>query len=299
MLTFFFLTLFCSTAGAEEHLVRKSPLAGTWYPADKQQLERNITTYIAEATPLQLKGRILGLISPHAGIEWSGKAAAFSYKVIKGKKIRRVLLLGPSHYMAFQGIATSGVDFYETPLGRVKVDREISDALAQHSLFQGPNSAELREHSLEMQLPFLQVVLENFSLVPLVVGAIAEKDYTEAAKALLPYLDGSTIVVASSDFTHFGRRFGYFPFKENIGRNLRKLDGDAIEKIVQKDFQGYLTYLTETGITICGARPIGILLRMMPASASGTLLHYYTSGDLTQDFSSSVSYASIAFTTEK
>jgi AmmeMemoRadiSam system protein B len=280
--------------GAE--MIRKSPIAGAWYPGEKKQLEKQIEDYFTKAKTPALRGRICALISPHAGIQWSGQAAAYGYKLLKGKKTKRVIVLGPSHYSGFRGIATSGEDFYETPLGKIKVDRTISDALYKIPLFQGPRTAELQEHSLEMQLPFLQYSLGEFMLVPLVVGELSINDYAEAARALSPYLDADTIVVASSDFTHYGDRFGYLPFKNNPRENLKKLDSGAIQKIIAKDFQGFLNYVDETGATICGTKPIGILLQMLPAKAQGTLLDYYTSGELTGDFSNSVSYASIAFT---
>jgi hypothetical protein len=284
-------------AGAmANEMVRKSPIAGSWYPGEKKQLQHQIEDYLAKAKPPTLGGRICALISPHAGIQWSGQAAACGYKLLKGQKIKRVIVLGPSHYSGFRGLATSAEEYYETPLGKIKVDKEISEALYKIALFQGPRNAELQEHSLEMQLPFLQFVIGEFLLVPLVVGELSINDYAEAARALAPYLDANTIVVASSDFTHYGYRFGYQPFKENPRDNLKKLDGGAIKKIIAKDFQGFLNYVDETGATICGTRPIGIILKMLPANAQGNQLDYYTSGDLTGDFSSSVSYASIAFT---
>ena len=284
-------------AGAmANEMVRKSPIAGSWYPGEKKQLQSQIEEYLAKAKPAAIEGRICALISPHAGIQWSGQAAACGYKLLKGKKIKRVIVLGPSHYSGFRGLATSAEEYYETPLGKIKVDKETSEALYKITLFQGPRNAELQEHSLEMQLPFLQSVIGEFLLVPLVVGELSLNDYAEAARALSPYLDANTIVVASSDFTHYGYRFGYQPFKENPRDNLKKLDEGAIKKIIAKDFQGFLNYVDETGATICGTRPIGIILKMLPAKAQGTQLDYYTSGDLTGDFSSSVSYASIAFT---
>ncbi len=280
--------------GAEK--IRKSPIAGSWYPGEKKQLQRQIEDYLAKAHPPALDGRMFALISPHAGIEYSGLAAAHGYKLLQGQKIKRVIVLGPSHYAGFRGLATSAEEYYETPLGRIKVDRTISDELYRKPLFQGPRSAELQEHSLEMQLPFLQVVIGEFVLVPLVVGELSETDYAEASQTLLPYLDSETVIVASSDFTHYGYRFGYVPFTDNPRENLKKLDHGAINKIIAKDFKGFNCYVQETGATICGMRPIGIILKMLPAQARGSLVNYYTSGDLTGDFSSSVSYASIVFT---
>ena len=106
-----------------EDAVRKSPIAGTWYPGDKQKLVKLVEDYFTLARPPAVKGRIVALISPHAGIQYSGQAAACGYKLLRGRKISRVIVLGPSHYTGFRGIATSAEDFYETPIGRIKVDR--------------------------------------------------------------------------------------------------------------------------------------------------------------------------------
>ncbi len=299
LLLIVFLFCFCLMAEAGEGKVRKSPIAGSWYPGDKEKLRDLVQELLKKAKLPELKGRPFGVVSPHAGIQYSGQGAAYGFKAFQGKKIKRVILLGPSHYTFFRGLATSGVDFYETPLGKIKVDRKISDELYKLPAFQGPRNAELPEHSLEMEIPFLQVVLEGFDLVPLVVGDMSGKDYEEASAALSKYLDDSTVVVASSDFTHYGGRFGYVPFRDNIKENLKKLDGGAIDKIIAKDFNGYLKYIDETGATICGARPIGVLMKMLPSSAKGTLMNYYTSGDLLGDYTDSVSYASILFTVEE
>ena len=204
--------------------------------------------------------------------------------------------MGPSHYTCMHGMTVSGVDAYETPLGKVRVDRKICDALSRQPLFQGPVQAEMPEHSLEMQLPFLQVVLGEFDLVPLVVGELGRHDYAVAAAELRKYVNEETVVVASSDFTHYGPRFGYVPFSDKLKQNLAKLDGDAIKKIIARDASGFLRYVDETGATICGSRPIGVMLQMLPSEARGTKLMYYTSGDLLKDYTDSVSYASIIFT---
>jgi AmmeMemoRadiSam system protein B len=278
--------------------MRKSPIAGSWYPGKKEELSALIQKLLSNAKLPEVKGRPLGIISPHAGIQFSGQAAAYGAKVLKGRKIRRVILLGPSHYTYFHGLATSEVDYYETPLGKIKVDREISDALYKLPAFNGPRNAELPEHSLEMEIPFLQSVLEDFVMVPLVVGEMSSKHYDEAATALKKYLDESTVVVASSDFTHYGGRFGYVPFRDNVKENLKKLDQGAIDKITAQDFDGFQKYLSETGATICGARPIGVLMKLLPAACQGTLLNYYTSGDLLGDYTDTVSYAAILFTKE-
>ena len=276
--------------------MRKSPIAGSWYPGNSDELTKLVTELLDGAQLPELKGRPYGLISPHAGIQFSGSAAACGYKALQGMTVKRVILMGPSHYTCMHGMAVSGVDAYETPLGKVRVDRKICQALARQPLFQGPVQAEMPEHSLEMQLPFLQMVLGEFDLVPLVVGELGRHDYAVAAAELRKYVSDDTVVVASSDFTHYGPRFGYVPFADKVKQNLAKLDGEAIKKIIARDPSGFLRYVDETGATICGSRPISVLLQMLPAEARGTKLKYYTSGDLLNDYTDSVSYASIIFT---
>ena len=279
--------------------MRKSPIAGSWYPGDKVQLQEMVEGMLNKAQLPDLKGRPFAIIAPHAGIQFSGQAAAYGFKPLMGRHVKRVILLGPSHHAFFRGIATSAVEYYETPLGRIKIDTVISEALYRRPAFQGPRDAELPEHSLEMEIPFLQVVLDDFVLVPLVVGEMSPQAYDEAAGALQEYVDPATVVVVSSDFTHYGQRFGYVPFRDNVKENLEKLDGGAISKIVAGDFDGYQKYIKETGATICGARPIGVLMKMLPRSARGTLLSYYTSGDLLDDYSDTVSYAAILFSVDE
>ena len=275
--------------------VRSSPLAGSWYPADPEELRKMLINYLEKAKIPKIKGRILALISPHAGYIYSGQAAAHGFKTLMEKDIHRVIIIGPSHYAGFPGICVSSYDHYQTPLGKVPVEKRVGEKLSHHNLFVFKPEIEAREHSLEMEIPFLQIALKDFKIVPLIVGSIKEKDYIEVANLLRPFISDKTLIVVSSDFTHYGRRFGYLPFTENIKDNLKRLDLKAVDYIIKKDFNGYQKYLRETGITICGRVPIGILLELLPAEAEGQLLNYYTSGDLLGDYSNSVSYVSLVF----
>jgi AmmeMemoRadiSam system protein B len=275
--------------------VRSSPLAGAWYPAEPETLKEMLHDYLERARVPEIEGRILALVSPHAGYRYSGQGAAYGFKTLVGKDFERVILIGPSHYARFRGIAVSSYDCYETPLGRVPVDKGIGNKLSQHSLFVAQPFAEEQEHALEMEIPYLQTVLKDFQIVPLLVGALEETDYPEVVRLLHPFITDKTLVVVSSDFTHFGNRFGYLPFRDHVKDNLKKLDMGAVDHILNKDFDGYVEYLRETGITICGRLPIALLLRLLPPEAEGMLLDYSTSGDLLNDYSSSVSYVSLIF----
>ena len=177
----------------------------------------------------------------------------------------------------------------------VTVEKRVGRELAQHSLFQLQPAAEAREHSLEMQIPYLQLVLKDFSLVPLMVGTLREDEYSLVAEHIKSFITKDTLVVVSSDFTHYGARFGYVPFKDTIKENLHALDMGSVKPILSKDCSGFTTYVQQTGITICGRQPIALLLNLLPENTSGKLLDYYSSGDLTGDYSSAVSYCSIVF----
>ena len=283
----------CGEPKAEK--ARRSVLAGSWYEGTKAGLEKEVDAYLHKIPPVFEERRVLGLISPHAGYVYSGQAAAYGYARVKGADIDRVVILAPSHRVGFRGISVPDYTHYETPLGRVPVDRESCKRLLSEEGFTTVERAHTEEHSLEIQLPFLQRVVGDFELVPMVVGEIGPDDYEALGRAVASVVDARTLVVASSDFTHYGPRFGYVPFEDDVKENLKALDMGAVEKILARNREGFVRYRTETGATICGACPIGLLMEVMPASAEPELLAYYTSGDVTGEWDHSVSYVSLAF----
>jgi AmmeMemoRadiSam system protein A/AmmeMemoRadiSam system protein B len=188
------------------------------------------------------------------------------------------------------------VDAYRTPLGDVPVDTAACNRLLAARRFGTYPSAHSREHSLEVELPFLQRALGTFQLVPIVVGALSREDMSEVADEIRNILDSETLVVVSSDFTHYGRNYGYIPFRLDVRAKLEKLDKGAIEQILKRDNDGFWAYLDKTKATICGRYPISVLNELLPEDAKGVLVDYYTSGDEKKDYSLSVSYAGIVFT---
>jgi AmmeMemoRadiSam system protein B len=163
-----------------------------------------------------------------------------------------------------------------------------------------PNPAVfMREHALEIQLPLLQGLAPGCALVPLLVGALAPGDAAALAAALRSLLGPGTLLVASSDLTHYGRRFDYLPVPptdaETVAAAVRRLDEGALERIVARDADGFAAYVERTGVTICGRDPIEVLLRTLPAAARGERLAYTTSLEVTGDWESIVSYAAVAF----
>ena len=276
--------------------IRAPAVAGTFYDGDPERLREMTANFLDRADPEPMSGEIIGLISPHAGFPYSGQGAAFGYRLLTGDGIRRAIILAPSHRHGFSGVALTDAAAYRTPLGDIPVDTPACEALAGEPEFETIPEAHAAEHSLEVQLPFLQVALRTeIQLVPLIVGQLDPGAYSPIAKALRRIIRPGDLVIASSDFTHQGPRFGYQPYRTNVAEKIRELDMGAVDPILALDRPGFIQYVRDTGATICGAHPIGVLLETLPEGTTGRLLKYYTSGDITGDHTDSVSYATIAF----
>jgi len=281
--------------------IREAVFAGSWYEGTQEGLKKQVHRYLDQVPEdLRVGGKLLGLVSPHAGLQYSGPTAACGYHLLEGSGIKRVVVLAPSHQKYFHGVSIAGVDYYRTPIGDVPVARRICDKLLQKPLFQSVRDAHAGEHSLEIQLPFLQQVLPEFRLIPIVVGRLSGKECAAVAATLMPFIDQNTVVVASSDFTHYGHNFQYVPFTDQIEENLKKLDYGAFDRITEIDPEGFAAYVQKTGATICGHHPIAILLHIgREKNCRGKLLKYETSGEITGDFGHSVSYGALALYQEK
>jgi len=280
---------------AAEKSVLTSPLGRIgWHAADSNALAQQVEGFLQKA-PVQPGNDIIALISPHAGYAYSGQTAAFGVKAAK-TKYSRVIVIGPSHQVAMQDVlSVPRVTHYQTPLGEIPLDTEFIEKLLQHPIFKDIPQAYATEHSVLIQLPLLQSGLGDFKLVPIVAGQCSPKTVREAAEVLKSLVDKDTLVVASSDFTHYGPDYGYVPFTKNIPDELKKLDMGAYDYIAKVDSAGFIQYCDKTGATICGRVPIAILLSMLQSPVKAELLKYTTSGELTGDFTNSVSYFSIAF----
>jgi len=289
-----------ATPVARAERIRRPAVAGAFYPSDPATLRGQLDSYLEEAEISPGTGDIIALVSPHAGYAYSGRAAGYGFKLLKGRGYDRVIILGPTHYVSFRGASIPAVDYYETPLGKVPLDLRVCRALLKEVLFSTVPQAHGPEHAIEVQLPFLQEVLGDFKAVPVLLGSLSKEDYGQIARAISKHLDSKTLVVASSDFTHYGPNYSYepFPSDKQTPDRLRELDAGAIEKILQLRPADFQSYVRKTGATICGRKPILLLLHLLTRSSQvveGRVLEYYTSGHLTNDFTNSVSYAAIAF----
>ncbi|MCX7818110.1 MAG: AmmeMemoRadiSam system protein B [Kiritimatiellae bacterium] len=271
-----------------------STLAGSWYTADERELRRELRAKRAASgqTP---DSAVFALILPHAGYQYSGAVAAHGARMVEGRSFSRVIVMGPTHRVPMRNaIATPDADAYATILGSIPIDVEFVGRLRRYPLFRTVRGAMPGEHSIEIEFPLLQDALGEFRLVPLVVGQLDDAAVTEAAACLRAEMDSNTLVVASTDFTHYGPRFDYVPFTGAIETKLRELDLGAFEFIRRRDAVGFRRYIDRTGATICGRDPVAVLTAMLPEDAEVRLLAYDTSGRITGDWLNSVSYLSAA-----
>jgi AmmeMemoRadiSam system protein B/AmmeMemoRadiSam system protein A len=281
-------------AHAAEKNVFRSPLAGAWYPGDKEALTRMLDAFAAKAE-VQPVDSVQALIMPHAGYEYSGAVAAYGMKALAGKSYKRVVVMGPSHRVPIDGVGVTEVSHYATPLGEIPIDQEFIAKLRQYPQFRSVPQLDQAEHSVQIELPLLQRAIPQFTLVPLVFGDMEDEDIRQTARILQGLIDSETLVIASSDFTHYGARYGYVPFSDNVDANLEKLDMGAWQCIEKKDGGAFADYIGKTGATICGRVPIRVLLAMLPLDSAPRLLKYDTSARITGQTDMSVSYLSIAF----
>jgi AmmeMemoRadiSam system protein B len=255
--------------------IRHSTKDGTWYPGTRESLARTVDGYLSNVGQPLLEGELLGLISPHAGYAYSGQTAAYAYHQLQGRQVDTVVLLGPSHYDWVGDHATSTEDAYETPLGVVPLDQDFINELA--------GSVHLRrirgdrEHSLELQLPFLQRQLDEFRLVPILLQsddpAVARTLALALADiALRRVAEGKRVVfVASSDLHHI----------ENYDEVVRR-DRQVVDAIAAYDLDRLTSLFTTPGCSVCGRMPILTVMyaaRDLGASAA-KILYQTNSGDV-------------------
>jgi MEMO1 family protein len=238
--------------------VRHAAWAGQFYPARPELLEQTINEYLDSVPVVQHGGNIVGLIAPHAGYAFSGKTAAAAYRQIQHELYRTVVLLSPSHAAFIDGVSVFDGDFYETPLGKIAVDVDASAKLAECSpgIIRGKAGhigGEREEHALEVQLPFLQVVLDNFTIVPLVFHDYSWGNCRQLGEAIFQTFDPSTtLIIASSDLYHGS---SYSQCIRQDASTLMSIENDAAET--------FCALALTDEVMACGAGPIAVLKYVM------------------------------------
>lgn len=284
-------------------LSRKATHAGSWYSDDSTDLKNEIEESLKAAEKkAATTGFVKLLIGPHAGYSFSLKTAAWAYRNVDPTKYHRVVLLGPSHHMALDYCALSKCAVYETPLGNIDLDVE---AAAKLSKIEGFKFMSLKqdesEHSLEMHIPLIRYVFGKtpIKLLPIMVGSLDPAAEEKAGKALAEYMkDDETLLIASSDFCHWGMNYDYMYYKKEDGQIfecIEKLDRRAMALIEATDIDGLHKYFDETENTICGRHPITVMLNAIKAAGckfETKFVHYSQSNQVKHTHEFSVSYAS-------
>ena len=285
--------------------MREAAYAGLFYPKTVGALNKLLEECFSGklgpgALPTKPKPDALpikAVISPHAGYVYSGMAAAWAYKALAEAQIPDLLvLIGPNHRTNESGIS---METFETPLGFVRTDQDFANALAKKGTIKINENIHAHEHSLEVQIPFLQFAFgdraEKIKILALLISDDLDLEKTaKDLKQTISELKRKATFIVSSDFTHYGPSYGCLPFSDNIKENLSKLDKGAIDFIIKGDALGFERYIHETRASVCGYLPIILLLKTITFSKA-SLEQYYTSGDIVGDYSNSVSYASIIF----
>lgn len=279
--------------------MRKPIVAGQFYLSDRNELLKEIKELIESDVGKKKEGReIFGIISPHAGYSFSGKCAgrAFSYAKESIENADSIIIFGTNHSGIGKEISLSFEDF-STPLGIIKNDKELGKEILSKNLCQD-ESAHQNEHSIEVQLPFLQAIDPRIKIVPILLKSCDLEKLKNLVSLIFDScrnLKRKIFVIASGDFTHYGINYGFVPFTSNIKENLYELDKKAISFIEKLDSEGFLNYARK--ITICGAASISATIELckLLGSTRARLLSYYTSGDVVGDWRNSVGYASISF----
>jgi hypothetical protein len=269
--------------------IREPAVAGAFYPDNPEVLSRDVKRYLENAKKEKLEGEIVALISPHAGYVYSGQVAAYAYKLIEGKVFDSVVVVAPSHRALFKGASLYDRGGFRTPLGIVPVDLELSKKMMERRKeIQFLPEAHSQEHSLEVQIPFLQVVLKSFKLVPIVMEPYWSRETCQyLASAIAEAVGGKKVLlIASSDLSHF------HSYDEAV-----KFDKIVLNHINRFDPEGLNRDLKNGSCEACGGGPIlSVMLAAKALGANrGKVLKYLNSGDVTGDRSRVVGYGAGVF----
>ncbi len=264
--------------------IRHQQVAGYFYSADKEKLQKDISLLLQSAKTEKSFNKIFGIVSPHAGYIYSGKTAAYVYNLLKEKNYKTVIIISPSHSEYFSGISIYDGDAYQTPLGIVEIDQQMSERLIENSkiIFRGIQGHR-KEHALEVQIPFLQSVLKDFKIVPVVMGDQSKMFIDHLAERIAFAADDDTLVVASSDMSHF-----YDSEKANV------LDSVIEKRINEFDFEQLLKDLDNKKCEACGGGPIAAMMKAASLKNinKSLVIDRSDSGDITGDKSEVVGYLS-------
>ncbi len=267
--------------------IRQPAVAGMFYTSSPEELRNDILNLLNNNRPEEKFENILGIISPHAGYVYSGNTAAYAYNTLIGKNYKTAIIISPSHREYFPGVSIYNGDAYRTPLGDVKLNKEMISKITENSknIFEGIQGHR-SEHAIEVQLPFLQMTMNDFTIIPIVMGDQRKIFVDELADKLSKVIDEETIIVASSDLSHFHSK-----------QKAQILDSIVAKRIVDFEYEELLDDLESQNCEACGGGPIAVLMKTADLlnKKKSKILSMSDSGDVTSDDSEVVGYLSAVF----
>lgn len=274
-------------------VLRSPAAAGQFYPDSKKELSSQLKSFFELPVSCENKGKILAAVSPHAGYAYSGAIASYAYRELKkDRKIETAAIIGPNHTGIGPDISIFPEGTWETPLGEVMVDEKLAKKIAGKpvmdaagNMFTLDETAHEAEHSVEVQVPFLQYLFGEVKIVPICMMDQSFETSVALGKRIADVAGGETVVIASSDFSH------YIPYEQAYGR-----DGKAIEAIKKLDEKLLFDYVSKYDISMCGPGCVAaaITYAKEKGAKEGRLLRYATSGDVVEDKKAVVGYAAFS-----
>ena len=270
-----------------EGYTRPAAVAGTFYAADSAQLRTDVGRLLNTVQQWRPTGRVIALVSPHAGYEYSGSVAAHAFSTLQGRSIDTVVIVSPSHKEFFDGISVFNGGAYSTPLGRVPIDEQLRENLLCNDLIlESSTRGHGVEHAIEVQLPFLQCVLGQIKFLPIVIGNQCREYCFHLGTRLATLLqDKNAIMIASTDLSH-----------DHASTTADRIDGITMADIESMDYAQLMSHLETGDIEACGGGPtVAVILAATALGANKAhILAHGHSGDVTGDRRSVVGYLAAA-----
>ncbi|MBP6892341.1 AmmeMemoRadiSam system protein B [Candidatus Babeliales bacterium] len=308
-LNFFLLFLVCMMTDQIQSDVLQCHLSDRWYPSRGKALRREMTKLELQAKKRYKNNfdvkKIKAIFVPHAAFNSSGTLATAVYQNLKPKVFDKVMILAPSHHVQFQGVALPGIEYaaYKSPLSQIQIDRTILKKMTQiSSLFDFNHHAHELEHSIEIQIPLIQKYCGFCKIIPLLIGDLNFSQVQQLADVINQCIDKKTLIIVSSDLTHYGTMFNYLPFDQNVLENIFKLDQLLLDAIFQIRPQNFAKIVQTSGDPVCGKNAILILLSMIQKKYLGDVQFVtvgYDTSSYVADVQNCVSYVGMIVTQEK
>ena len=273
---------------------RPAAVAGTWYPGTREALTREVDAYL-DAAPATIEGEITAIIAPHAGIMFSGPVGAYAYSAVARRVFDVVVLVGPSHFVPFDGAALWPNGVFETPLGPARIDEAGARAVSASPIVHALPEAHRREHSLEMQLPFLKRVLPEVPIVPLLIGFQHRETIDALGRTIAAAFTGRrALLVASTDLSHYLDAKTAAKLDSRVQQCVNAFDPDGLLEL----FEQYPEHERGRYVACGGGAAIAVMNAAKALGAtSGRVLKYGHSGEISGDYDGVVGYMAAALGT--